>query len=170
MTAWQENLEVIGTELFQRYRKRLLAPGITREICNDYPGLSILDALIRVHAGRRIIAQGDDFHALQAIHSGQWQRARRQHERGRPAVRERRDRLSRSLVRLGGVLFAVFALLFVLAILAAGPGAWLVLIPGSGLAVVAALCHRRRIPCTGVAREARRLPAVMQRHRSESRG
>lgn len=135
MGVWQENLETMGAELFQRYRKRLMLPGIAMEIRRDYPGLSIVDVLVRVHAGRRIIQDGDDFRALQAIRSGGWQRMRREHEIRHRHVEGRRDRVSRILVTLGGVLFTAFCLLSL-----AGAGHWL--LPALGVVLAAALAWR----------------------------
>jgi hypothetical protein len=146
MTVWQKNLEIIGAELFQRYRKRLLAPGIVWVIRDDYPGLSFLDVMIRVHAGRRIIELGDDFRALRAIRSGNWQRVLWHKERRRPTAGERKDWLSRALVRLGGALFTGFCLLCILASLATGPGGgWLVLILGCCGLTFFAVAHRQQL-------------------------
>ena len=123
MADWHEHLETVGAEIFQSYRKRLLQPGIAMEIRRAYPGLSMLDVLIRVHAGRRIIQDGDDFCALQAIRSGRWQQHFRQ-EREKRSVGEqgRRDQLSRLLVKLGGLLFAGFCVLSLLASVTDGSG------------------------------------------------
>lgn len=119
--AWRRHLEIIGAELFQRYRKRLLSPGVVREIRRDYPGLSLPDVLVRVHAGRRLIEQGEDFRALAAIRSGDWQR----HLERRVILRRSdpeagRDRVSRALVKTGGGLFATFCLLSLAPALSAG--------------------------------------------------
>jgi hypothetical protein len=137
MGVWQEDLETVGAELFQRYRKRMMLPGIATEIRRDYPGLSIADVLVRVHAARRIIRDGDDFRALQAIRSGDWQRIRQQHEIRRQTADVRRDGISRVLVTLGAVLFAGFCLLSLVALMSAGAGQWLV--SASGLALAAVL-------------------------------
>jgi len=141
MTDWQENLETVGAEIFQTYRKRLMQPGIAMEIRRAYPGLSMVDVLIRVHAGRQIIQVGDDFCALQAIRSGRWQQTCQERE-NRPVVTEgRRDQVSRMLVNLGGLLFAGFCLLSLLAAVSDGPGGWL--IGGVGLGFVVALLRWR---------------------------
>jgi len=137
MAVWHENLETVGADLFQRYRKRLMLPGIGMEIRRDYPGLPIVDVLVRVQAGRRIIQDGDDFRALQAIRSGRWQRVCRERQIGHRRVEVRNDRVSRILVTLGGVLFSAFCLLSLLALPSAGTGHWLV--TGLVVAMVAAL-------------------------------
>ena len=137
MADWQENLETVGAEIFQTYRKRLMQPGIAMEIRRAYPGLSMVDVLIRVHAGRQIIRVGDDFRALQAIRSGRWKQTRREHEKPPVVAGGRRDQVSRLLVNLGGFLFAGFCLLSLLAALPDGPGGWL--IAGIGLGFVVAL-------------------------------
>jgi hypothetical protein len=144
MADWQENLETVGAEIFQNYRKRLMQPGIAMEIRRAYPGLSMVDVLIRVHAGRQIIRVGDDFCALHAIRSGRWEQTCQ--ERGkRPVVAEgRRDQVSRLLVKLGGFLFAGFCVLSLLAALPDGPGAWLM--AGMGLGGVVALVWWRIFP------------------------
>jgi hypothetical protein len=109
---WRRCLEIIGAELFQRYRKRLTLPGVAREIRRDYPGLSLPDVLVRVHAGRRLIEHGDDFRALAAIRSGDWQRhLDSQAARCRREPARRVDRISRWLVKAGGALFGGFCLL-----------------------------------------------------------
>lgn len=112
---WQRNLEVVGAEIFLRYRKRLLVSGIVWEIRSDYPGLSIPDVLFRVHAARTIIREGDDFRAMEAIRSGQWERIRQKWERQPLDSGARRDWVSRLLVSAGGVLFYGFCLLVALA-------------------------------------------------------
>lgn len=111
---WRGHLEIIGAELFQRYRKRLMSPGVVREMRRDYPGLSLPDVLLRVHAGQRLIEQGRDFQALAAIRGGDWQRyldsqAEAARRRGDPVGQG--DRISRWLVKGGGVLFGGFCLL-----------------------------------------------------------
>lgn len=122
---WRSHLEIIGAALFLRYRKRLMSPGITLEIWREFPGLSLLDVLVRVHAGRKIIRDGDDLHAVQVIRSGHWQR----HQDAR-AQRQRRgsqfadDRLSKALVNTGGVIFAGFCVLSLVAGVAAEVGGW----------------------------------------------
>lgn len=113
--SWQFELEVIGAELFLRYRKRLMSPGIALAIRRDYPGLSLIDVLVRVHAGRRIIEARGDFRALRAIHSGAWQRYLAQRAAGRDPAPAAADRLSFWLVRIGGVFFAGFCVLSLLA-------------------------------------------------------
>ncbi len=114
-TAWHVQLETIGSELFLRYRKRLMEPGISLEIRRDYPGLPLFDLLIRVHAGRQLIQNGDDFRALRMLRSGQWQQMLRARENP-PAMidKGRGDRLSQLLVVFGGVLFAGFCSLSLL--------------------------------------------------------
>lgn len=108
--AWANHLEIVGAELFQRYRKRLMQPGILFEIRRDYPALSWPDLLVRVHAGRQIIRNGGDFEALAAIRSGTW---RGLPCAGVPATPETPsdDVLSRFLVQLGQGLFAGLCLL-----------------------------------------------------------
>jgi len=131
MDVWQKNLETVGADLFQRYRKRLMLSGIAMEIRRDYPGLSIADVFVRVHAGRRIIQDGDDFRALRAIRSGQWEKIRRERSTGHQQSGEPRDRISGILIAVGAVLFAGFCLLTLWALFSAGAGQWLV--PVSGL-------------------------------------
>jgi len=141
MTDWKEDLETVGAEIFQTYRKRLMQPGIAMEIRRAYPGLSMMDVLIRVHSGRQIIQNADDFRALQAIRSGRWQQIRQEREK-RPVVDEgRRDQVSRLLVNLGGFLFAGFCVLSLLAAVSDGPGGWLIAGMGLGF-VVAFFCWR----------------------------
>ena len=142
LTVSLQNRAIVGAEIFQTYRKRLLLPGIAMEIRRDYPGLSILDVLVRVHAGRQIIRDGEDFRALQASRSGAWQQMPKEYENRRASAGGRRDRVSRLLVTLGGFLFAGFCLLSLLSVVSGGPGAWLIV--GMGLGFVAALlCWRR---------------------------
>jgi len=107
-TDWQVQLETIGSELFLRYRKRLMEPGISLEIRRDYPGLPLIDLLIRVHAGRQLIQNGDDFRALRVLRSGQWQQMLRAREHPPAIDNGRGDRLSQLLVVFGGLLFAGF--------------------------------------------------------------
>jgi hypothetical protein len=128
-SRWQAHLEVIGSALFQRYRKRLTQPGITWEIQRDYPGLSLPDVMIRVHAGRRIIGDGQDFAALQAIRNGSWQQASRPHRPHRHRGPARRDRLSRFMVTLGGRLFGAYCLASLATTVGAGAGVFV--LPGS---------------------------------------
>jgi hypothetical protein len=108
---WRPHLETVGAEIFLRYRKRLLEPGIAWEIRRDYPGLGLIDVLVRVSAGRRIIRDGDDFLVLALVRSGRWRQMLRAAGRGQATRPRRVDRLSRQLVRLGGVLVAGFCLL-----------------------------------------------------------
>ena len=147
---WQAHLEVIGSTLFQRYRKRLLQPGITWEIRRDYPGLSLPDVLIRVYAGRRIISEGQDFVALEAIRSGRWEQmsGREEPRRGIPI---RRDRLSRALVSLGGALFGAYCLVALATSVAgaAGLAVGIALGVGGGLAL-AGIRHLARVGCAAV--------------------
>ena len=130
MAVWQKNLETVGADLFQRYRKRLMLPGIAMEIRRDYPGLSIADVFVRVHAGRRIIQDGDDFRALRAIRSGQWEQMHREQSARRQLLGEPRDRSSSILVAVGAVLFAGFCLSMLWALFSAGVGQWLVPMAG----------------------------------------
>lgn len=106
---WQDYLEIVGAQLFLRYRKRLMSPGITWEILRDYPKASLIDVAVRVHAARQILREGQDFQALSAIRSGEWAGGvSKETQEGQP--RRRTDPISRALVSLGGVLFAVFFL------------------------------------------------------------
>jgi len=134
---WWRSLEIIGAELFQRYRKRLMTPGIALEIRRDYPGLSLPDILLRVHAGRRILQDGDDFRALAAIRSGRWQCHLAACAQSRSDPRTAGDCLSRWLIRLGGLLFVVFCTLPLIAALPGGAadGAVLLSVFASVLAV-----------------------------------
>jgi hypothetical protein len=113
-TAWQAQLETIGSELFLRYRKRLMEPGISLEIRRDYPGLSLFDLFVRVHAGRRLIQNGDDFRALYALRSGQWQQILRARTNPPAIDHGGSDRISQLLVVLGGLMFAGFCSLSLL--------------------------------------------------------
>ena len=118
MTNWQDDLETVGVDIFLRYRKRLMAPDIVWQIRRDYPGLGLLDVLVRVYAGRRILREGQDFAALAAIHGGWWQQVS-----ARPTARctdWRRDRLSRALVTVGGGVFLGFCLLSLMSLSIAG--------------------------------------------------
>ena len=119
--AWSRQLEVVGSELFLRYRKRLLETGISLQIWRDYPGLSLPDVWLRVHAARRIVRDGNDFAALAAIRRGHWQQvdgpARGAHGNAPPE-----DRVSRSLVRIGGALFVIFCGLSLAVAIGAGSG------------------------------------------------
>lgn len=123
--GWWPWLEIIGAELFQRYRKRLMSPGIALEIRRDYPGLSLPDIMLRVHAGRRILQDGDDFRALAAIRNGRWQCHLAAFGQSLADHRTAGDRFSRWLVRLGGLLFVAFCTLPLIAALpdAAGDSA-----------------------------------------------
>lgn len=114
--GWRQSLEVIGAELFQRYRKRLMTPGIALQIRRDFPGLPLLDVMLRVHAGRRILQDGDDFRALAAIRSGRWQCHRAAPGQTRVEQWAVGDRVSRGLVRLGGLLFVGFCALSLIAV------------------------------------------------------
>lgn len=120
--GWWPSLEIIGAELFQRYRKRLMTPGIALEIRRDFPGLALPDILLRVHAGRRILQDGDDFRALAAIRSGRWQCHLAACERARVEQRTAGDRVSRGLVQLGGLLFVGFCALSLIAVMPSGAG------------------------------------------------
>lgn len=108
---WQDYLEIVGERIFLRYRKRLMQPGITLEILRDHPGASLIDAAIRVHAGRRLLRDGDDFRAMALIRSG----VRPERAAAAPVAAVGRagpaDGLSRGLVILGGMIFALFCLL-----------------------------------------------------------
>jgi hypothetical protein len=128
---WQRHLEIIGAELFQRYRKRLMTPGIALEIWRDFPGLSLPDVMVRVYAGRRILEDGDDFRVLEAIRSGRWQRAAGARTKGDRGAHD--DRVSRWLVRTGGLLFGVFCALTLLSM----PPVGVAVLPLLGLAAVA---------------------------------
>lgn len=109
---WSRHLDVVGAELFRRYRKRLMQPGISWEIRADYPGLGWVDIWIRVHEARKIIRDGDDFAALAAIRRG-W----RASAAGAGNGNERRsDRVSRGLVLVGRAIVAGFLLLSLLSL------------------------------------------------------
>ena len=120
--AWSRQLEVVGSELFLRYRKRILETGISLEIWRDYPGLSLPDVWLRVHAARQIVRDGEDFAALAAIRRGRWQRAN--DPRGSARVDTRQDdRVSRTLVKIGGALFVIFCGLSLAVAVSGGAGA-----------------------------------------------
>lgn len=137
--GWRQSLEIIGAELFQRYRKRLMTPGIALEIRRDFPGLALPDILLRVHAGRRILQDGDDFRALAAIRSGRWRCHLAACERARVEQQTAGDRVSCWMVQLGGLLFIGFCALSLIAVLpgGAGDGALLLSIFALGLGIVA---------------------------------
>ena len=120
MSEWQKHLEMAGAGFFQRYRKRLLFPGVVREIRRELPELSLLDVLIRVHAGRRLIMDGDDFCALRAIREGSWQRAHHTETEADRRLDRRVDRISRFQVILGSLLFTGFCMSYLLAAFAGG--------------------------------------------------
>jgi len=111
---WHDQLEIVGAAIFLRYRKRLNEPGILWAIRSEQAGLSLLDLWIRVHAGRRLITEGNDFLALQTIRSGEWSRLLqlRQAERARD---RRGDGVSRVLVTLGEVVVILFGVLMLTA-------------------------------------------------------
>ena len=115
MSEWQKHLETAGAGFFQRYRKRLLLPGVVREIQRELPELSLLDVLIRVHAGRRIIIDGDDFRALRAIREGSWQCAHQTDTEADRRLDRRADRVSRVQVILGSALFTGFCMSYLFA-------------------------------------------------------
>lgn len=138
---WRRHLEVIGAELFQRYRKRLMMPGIALEIRRDFPGLSLPDVLVRVHAGRCLLASGQDFRALREIRSGRWQRYLAERSGGGAVRRARVDRVSRWLVRGGGLMFASFCALSVLSASQGFPGVVPLVLLGLGAGVWVGLRH-----------------------------
>ena len=115
---WAQHLEVVGCELFLRYRKRLLQPGISWQVWRDYPGLSLPDVWVRVHAARQIVRQGADFAALAAIRHGDWIAPA---AAGRAASEPRRDhdRASRAMICIGRLMFVLFCLLSLSAVVAA---------------------------------------------------
>ena len=121
---WPRHLEVVGSELFLRYRKRLMQPWISLEICRDYPGLSIADVLVRVHAGRQIIRDGEEFEALAEIRSGRWVNDAQVQRRDTKALGNVTDgvddMVSSMLVRLGRGIFAAFFIVSLAAVLLAG--------------------------------------------------
>jgi hypothetical protein len=121
MMNWQDDLETVGADIFRRYRKRLMSPDIVMQIRRDYPGLGLLDILVRVHAGRRILREGQDFAALAAIRGGQWQQAVGVEMRRSVRCTDwRRDPLSRALVMIGGGVFLSFCLLSLMSLSIAG--------------------------------------------------
>jgi len=145
MSDWRKHLETAGANFFQRYRKRLLLPGIALDICEELPELSLLDVMFRVHAGRQIIRNGDDFRALRAIRSGCWQRTERQCDMAAVERNRRIDRISRFQVILGSLLFAGFCLLSLLTASVDGRDvAWLA--TGSILVLATVFAGRRRFP------------------------
>lgn len=120
---WAGWLDIVGSEIYVRYRKRMLRPGVVVEIRRDYPGLGLLDVLVRVYAARRILLARDDFAALAAIRAGDWRDGRvSQHRRSDRATDRRSDAGSRALVWLGGVLFVVFCAMTTTAAVTAGSG------------------------------------------------
>ena len=138
--AWSRQMEVVGSELFLRYRKRILENGISMEIWRDYPGLSLPDVWLRVHAARQIVRDGEDFAALAAIRHGRWQWVDDPRGRARDDA-PRDDRVSRTLVMTGGALFVVFCGLSLAVAVSGGSGAqgrgmFLVLLTGAAVAGV----------------------------------
>jgi len=113
---WPRHLEVVGSELFLRYRKRLMRPRISLEICRDYPGLSILDVMVRVHAGRQIIRDGDEFEALAQIRAGRWDTGKQLLQPDNDVPPGGDDPVSALLVRFGRGLFAAFFIVSLVAI------------------------------------------------------
>lgn len=147
---WPRHLEVVGSELFLRYRKRLMQPWISLEICRDYPGLSIADVLVRVHAGRQIIRDGDEFEALAQIRSGRWDADMRSVHLQADVLPGAEDPFSALLVRLGRGLFAGFVAVSLAAVLLAGldvqgnPAGGLAVL-GLGVLTFSALIRLRRL-------------------------
>ena len=139
---WQDYLEIVGAQLFLRYRKRLMSPGITWQILRDYPNASLIDVAVRVHAARQIMREGQDFRALSAIRSGQWAETVSRQAREGPR-RRRTDSISRALVTLGGALFTAF---FLLSLLVAD--GWILLL-GSGLVLLLLGWRSRRAALSG---------------------
>ena len=145
MTNWQDDLETVGADIFLRYRKRLMSPDIVWQIRRDYPGLGLLDALVRVHAGRRILREGQDFTALATIRGGRWQQVLEARRTARCTDR-RHDRLSRVLVMIGGAVFLGFCLLSLTLLSIAGLST--VLLLGLGvMLVLARTCDRPQSSC-----------------------
>ncbi|WP_078120400.1 hypothetical protein [Thiosocius teredinicola] len=144
MANWQDNLEIIGAELFQRYRKRLMKNGIALEIWQDYPGLSLPDLWVRVHAGRQILLNGDDFIALQAIRDGSWDSYRRSVPIREKNAGLRQDRLSQVMVRVGATIFAAFCLLTIIGIAIRQPGLGAMIVLAAPLVSVVYLKRRSR--------------------------
>jgi hypothetical protein len=107
---WHDQLEIIGAEIFLRYRKRLNEPGILWTMRSEQAGLSLADLWVRLRAGRRLLADGNDFLALQVIRSGEWPQLLRQRAAER-AVDRRGDGVSRVLVTLGEGMVILFCLL-----------------------------------------------------------
>jgi hypothetical protein len=120
---WHDQLEIIGAAMFLRYRKRLDEPGILWAMRSEQAGLSLLDLWVRLQAGRRLLADGNDFLALQAIRSGEWQQLLQQREAER-VVDRRGDGLSRVLVALGEGMVILFCLLTLSAWLLPHGQAW----------------------------------------------
>jgi len=108
---WQQQLEIVGAEIFLRYRKRFLSPGIRAEIRRDYPGLSLPDVWLRVYAGRWVIREGAEFCALDMIRSGAWDKGMRARSSRPLGSGERQGIVSRIQVAIGGALFAAYCLL-----------------------------------------------------------
>ena len=138
--SWHDQLETIGADLFLRYRKRLHEPGILWTMRAEHPGLSLPDLWFRLRAGRQLLAERNDFRALEAVRSGEWQRLLQQ-RRARRADDRRGDGTSRVLVRLGEVLAVVFGLLTLTAWLPLDSGPWGIVGPA---AIVYLLWRRRR--------------------------
>lgn len=112
---WQARLEIVGSEIFLRYRKRLMSPGIVSEIRRDYPSLGLIDVLVRVAAARQIIRDGDDFTALAAIRAGGWLEKNVAQRRHQGVPDQHIDRTAQPLVTLGRGLFAAFCTIVLLA-------------------------------------------------------
>lgn len=158
---WHDQLETIGADLFLRYRKRLDEPGILWTMREEQPDLSILDLWVRLQAGRRLVAESNDFRALVMIRSGEWQRLLRHHRAERTGER-RGDRVSRVLVMLGEALVMLFGLLILSAWLPADNWRWIAI----ALPLVAYLAWRvrwaRAAPPPGVGHSAGWPPQVVR--------
>lgn len=126
---WRRYLEIIGPQLFLRYRKRLMQPGISWEVWRAYPGASLPDVWLRVHAGRQLIRNGDAFAALA------WVRCARRStdditdgEVAGPTGAS--DREGRASVRFGAAAFGLFCGL-TLAGMLTGDAVWPALLGGA---------------------------------------
>jgi hypothetical protein len=107
---WQQDLETVGADFFLRYRKRFFEPGILLTLRRENPGAPMLDLWLRLRAGRRLVEFGHGLEALAAIRRGERFDAPASSPRAVPGG-QRRDALSRALVRLGGLLSLAFAAL-----------------------------------------------------------
>lgn len=109
--GWHGWLEIVGPEMFLRYRKRLDEPGILMVMRNEHRGLSLPDLAVRLFAARQLVDGGHELRVLRSICSGEWRRLTTTQANRRKRGGHHGDPLSSLLVGLGGFMFMGFALL-----------------------------------------------------------